>query len=79
MAAPNLSMTNTNVTTPAGAFDRHRLTIRAGTLIVRDRRSSEVFTAEALSWEKGLNGLVTIHTDLGDVVAKRAGCGCGGR
>jgi hypothetical protein len=79
MPVANLSMHPVNVTAPRGEWARHRLTIRAGLLVVRDRRSAEVFTAQVLSWEKGRNGLVTMETDAGTVEARRAGCGCGGR
>jgi len=79
MTAPNLSMSPVNVTAPAGKWDRHRLVVRDGTLVVRDRRSQPVLTAEVTSWERGLNGMVTLQTDAGEVVAKRGGCGCGGR
>ncbi len=78
MAAPNLSMTG-NVTTTAGVWMRHRLTIRGGELTVRDRRSNVVHTAAASEWTRGRNGTVTIVTDAGTVTATRAGCGCGGK
>jgi len=79
MTVPNLSMNTANVTAPTGSWDRHRLIVRDGTLVVRDRRAREVLTASVESWERGLNGLVTLQTDAGEVVAKRGGCGCGGR
>jgi hypothetical protein len=79
MAARNLSMNNANVTAPGGTWDRHRLVVRDGVLVVRDRRAREVLTASVTSWEKGLNGLVTLQTDAGEITAKRVGCGCGGR
>jgi len=79
MTVANLSMTSANVTSPAGSWERHRLIIRDGRLLVRDRRAREVLTAEVTSWERGLNGLVTLQTDAGEVVAKRGGCGCGGK
>jgi hypothetical protein len=79
MAAPNLSMSSSNVTAPAGTYLRHRVTIRAGELVVRDRRSAVVLTAAATSWTRARNGTVTIETDAGTVTAARAGCGCGGK
>ena len=78
MAVSNLTVNAANVTTPTGELKRHRATIRAGVLRVRDRRANEVLVATVTSVDKNRRGTYTIETDLGTIVISRAGCGCGG-